>query len=161
MGNEMFGLWKGRQGRKAARAAITPFVVQTRQRLGPIPASAWRDPYVVGFLGMLITLVATRQTGPLGPAALASVQKGAWADITETEADLIGDEISFLSAGQNGAFDLGCRNATSFLAALNAVGAHDDVALGAPMPPAPVGDESGLWMQYFDAYIGGRASVEA
>src|ERR1700720_3378215 len=107
----MFGLWRGRKGRKAATAVITPFMVETRRRLGVIHPPAWRDPYVVGFLGMLITLVATRVAGPLGPAVLASVQKGAWADITETEADLIGDEIAFLSAGHNNAFDLGCRNA--------------------------------------------------
>jgi hypothetical protein len=157
----MFGLWRGRKGRKAATAVITPFVVATRQPLGLIPHPTWRDTYVVGFLGMLITLIATLVAGPLGPAALASVQKGAWADITETEADLIGDEIAFLSAGHNNAFDLGCRNAESFLAALKAVDTHDEVALGAPMTPAAGGDQSSLWVQYFDDYVGGRASVQA
>jgi hypothetical protein len=154
---DMLGLWRGRKGRKAATALIAPFMAETRRRLGVIPAPAWRDPYIVGFLGMLITLVATRATGPLGPAALASVQKGAWTDITEAEADLVGDEIAFLSAGHDNAFDLGCRNAESFLAALNAVDAHDEADLGIRIAPPTGGDGSGLWVQYFDDFVGGRA----
>jgi hypothetical protein len=116
----MLGLWKARRGRKEAGVMITPFVDQTRQRLGGIPESVWREPYVLGFLGMLITLVATRDIGKLHATALASVQAGAWADITGSDGALVGEEICFLSVAGDQRFDLGCRNARAFFEALGA-----------------------------------------
>ena len=73
----MFGLWKAFRGRRAAAGQIVPLVAGTRLRLGNIPDTAWHDPYVIGFLGMLITFIATRSTGALDTDDLAAVQAGA------------------------------------------------------------------------------------
>jgi len=160
----MFGLWKSRRARCAAREMIGPLINQSMQR-GAIPETAFRDPYIIGFLSMLITLIAKRQVGPLGAASLASVQARAWSDITGTDGALVGEEICFLSAGQDKAFDLGCRNASSFFQAVSEVFDHqrdddlaDTPALSAPFIGAREG-ESSLWARYFDAYVGSRTAV--
>src|SRR5271165_5633566 len=113
----MFGLWKSRRARNAACGMIGPLLNQSMQR-GAIPDTAFRDPYIIGFLSMLITLIAKRQVGPLGAASLAAVQAKAWTDITGADGALVGEEICFLSAGHDKAFDLGCRNATRFFEAV-------------------------------------------
>ena len=71
---------------------IIPLIDGTRLRLGNIPDTAWHDPYVIGFLGMLITFIATRSTGALDTDDLAAVQAGAWTDITGMPGDLVGEE---------------------------------------------------------------------
>jgi hypothetical protein len=76
----VFGLWKTYRGRRAAAYRIIPLIDGTRLRLGNIPDTAWHDPYVIGFLGMLITFIATRSTGPLDTDDLAAVQAGAYSD---------------------------------------------------------------------------------
>jgi hypothetical protein len=159
----MFGLLKARKARKAASAAIIPYVSQTRQRLGDIPDSAWSNAYVIGYIGTLITLFAERDAGGLGDTLLASVQADAWSDITRSDKALIGEEICFLSTADDGIFNLGCRNATSFFVALDAAGAGEpESRLDAPVDES--GERalvqamrescSGLWMQYFDAHLG-------
>ena len=107
----MFGLWKTYRGRRAAAYRIIPLIDGTRLRLGNIPDTAWHDPYVIGFLGMLITFIATRSTGPLDTDDLAAVQAGAWTDITGMPGDLVGEDICFLSASNDNRFIFGCRNA--------------------------------------------------
>ena len=159
----VFGLWKARRGRKAATTAISPLMNTTRQRLG-LPDSVWREPYVVGFLVMLITLHATRNAGSLGTAALASVQAGAWADITGMAANLVGEEICFLSAAGDKAFDLGCRNATAFFEAADLLDRRNAESLlkdrSSPMACGDTEDDrSALWARYFDAYLGNATSA--
>jgi hypothetical protein len=160
----MFGLWKSRRARSAACAMIGPLLNQSRQR-GTIPETAFRDPYIIGFLSMLITLIAKRHVGPLGAASLASVQVKAWRDITGTDGALVGEEICFLSAGGDKAFDLGCRNANSFFQAVSEGSGHrlgddfaDTRAFPAPFIDVSEGGSS-LWARYFDAYAGGRDAV--
>jgi hypothetical protein len=164
----MFGFWKAHKARKAAADAITPFVGQTRQRFGDIPESAWSNAYVIGFVTTLITLFANRDAGALGDSLLASVQAGAWSDITQSESVLLGDEVCFLSTAGDGIFELGCRNAIAFFEALDAASLRReegrfDIADAEPdgyWALAQTGGDScaGLWMNYFDAYVG-RASA--
>jgi hypothetical protein len=160
----MFGLWKSRRARSAARAMIGPLLNQSMQR-GAIPETAFRDPYIIGFLSMLITLIAKRQVGQLGAASLAAVQAKAWTDITRTDGTLVGEEICFLSAGHDKAFDLGCRNASSFFQAVSQASDHrlgDDFADTEAFPAPFIGvseGESSLWARYFDAYVGNRSAV--
>jgi hypothetical protein len=155
----MYGFWKARKARRAAAALITPFVSQTRQRLGEIPDSAWSSVYMIGFMSTLITLFAERDAGALGASALASVQSRAWSDITRTESILLGEEICFLSTAGDRTFELGCYNAAYFFEALQIGQSERDESpfdnADALASRADTGDESeaGLWMRYFDAYL--------
>lgn len=158
----MFGLWKAFRGRRAAAGQIIPLVAGTRLRLGNIPDTAWRDPYVIGFLGMLITFIATRSTGPLDTSDLAAVQAGAWTDITGMPGDLVGEEICFLSASNDNRFMFGCRNAESFVQALAAAGRQGerlDQGAAASLS-ADLEVRSTLWSRYFDAQLVEPSSAE-
>lgn len=158
----MFGLWKAFGGRRAAVGQIVPLVDGTRLRLGNIPDTAWHDPYVIGFLGMLITFIATRATGPLDTDDLAAVQAGAWTDITGMPGDLVGEEICFLSASSDSRFIFGCRNAESFVGALDAAYRQSDRLDEGPA--AYLSDDreirSTLWSRYFDAQLIEPSSAE-
>ena len=114
----MFDVWRMRQARKAAVASIAPFVETSRHRLNGIAESVWLDPYMVGFVGTLVTLAAERRSATLRTQAMGLVQADAWADITGARPDLIGEEICFLSAGRSKDFETGCRNAARFFGAL-------------------------------------------
>ena len=157
----MLDLWKAYRGRRAAAAAIIPFVDGTRRRLGGIPDSAWHDPYVVGFLGMLITVITTRLLGSLSTDALAAVQAGAWTDITGMPGDIVGEEILFLGTSRDNRFIVGCGNAETFFRALDAASRRTEQNLGAGADALPASESvedkpgSSLWSRYFDAYLVG------
>jgi hypothetical protein len=159
----MLGLLKAHRGRRAAAAAIIPFLDDTRRRLGGIPDSAWRDPYVVGFLGMLITVIAQRLVGSLSTDTLASVQAGAWTDITEMPGDVIGEEMCFLGASRDDRFILGCGNAESFFQALSAASRQSELRLDVSVSPPASLDEgearSALWSRYFESHLGGSLTA--
>src|SRR4029077_9187175 len=87
----MFRVLKTQRARRSAVAAISPFVKRSRASR-EIPDSLWFEPYFVGFMGLLITLMAPRAPS-LDTDDLAAVQSGSWAAITGMRADLIGDEI--------------------------------------------------------------------
>jgi hypothetical protein len=114
----MLGLWKARRGRRAAVAAITPFVQGSRSRLNGMVDLAWLDAYMVGFMVMLITFVVRREVGILETQALGLVQCEAWGEITGMNPDLIGEEVLLLSAARHKNFEQGCRNAIAFGEAL-------------------------------------------
>ena len=114
----MFDVWRIRQARKAAVASIRPFVETSRHRMNGIAESVWLDPYMVGFVGTLVTLAAERRSATLRTQAMGLVQADAWADITGARPDLIGEEICFLSAARSKDFETGCRNAARFFGAL-------------------------------------------
>ena len=63
----VLSLWRARRGRRAATTAISPLMNKTRQRFDGLPDSVWREPYIVGFLGMLIS----KEHGGLGFSAQA------------------------------------------------------------------------------------------
>jgi hypothetical protein len=159
---DVFGLWRTYRGRRAAASQIIPLVDGTRLRLGNIPDTVWCDPYVIGFLGMLITFIATRSAGPLDTDDLAAVQAGAWTDITGMPGDVVGEEIIFLSASNDNGFIVGCRNAESFVRALDTVGQQGEQFGEASATSLPADREarSVLWSRYFDAQLTEPSSVE-
>lgn len=152
----LLGLWKARRGRKAAVAVIAPFVQSSRQRLNGIPASAWLDPYLVGFMVMFITLVARRQVDALDSQALGLVQSGAWGDITGLKSDLIGEETLHCCETGNRDFERGCRDAISLDLALHRSNA--DFSIGG-LPDsiegrdAEVDEVMHLWEHCFDTQV--------
>lgn len=124
-------MWKRRRARRAAIAALAPLVTDSRRRLHVIPESAWLEPYMLGYLTTLITLLAEREVGRLDTDALGLVQAEAWAKITGQSEHLIGEEVSFHSVMGNRQFREGCMNAELFFRAL----------LGGAVAPPPGGDE--------------------
>jgi hypothetical protein len=154
----MLQLLRVRRARKAAVAAIHPHVERSRAQLHGISEGAWRDPYVIGFLAMLITLVAQRSERRLGEQALGLVQLDAWEEITGTKTSNIGEDICLLSATGDTAFRAGCDNALLVFEAIEAEGLgrdslrHPDVGQG---PDAPASPSTTLWSRYFDERLGG------
>lgn len=149
---KVFGLWKTYRGRRSAVAQIVPLIDGTRLRLGNIPDAAWHDPYVIGFLGMLITSIVTRRIGQIDTDDLAAAQAGAWADITGMPGDLLGEEICFLSASNDSRFIFGCHNAESFVHALDSAEPQGEGLDEGQVPPDRE-IKSALWSQYFDAQL--------
>lgn len=161
----LFGLWKARRGRKAAVAAIAPFVERSRRRLKDIPESAWLDPYLVGFMVMFITLVARREVNALDTQALGLVQCGAWGEITGMKSDLIGEETLHLCATGDRDFERGCRDAIAIDLAfyrsvvarnsdLGIVDPHDGLGFDIEAERDPdVDDIMLLWEHYFETQV--------
>jgi hypothetical protein len=114
----MIRLWDTARAKRAAISTIAPLVEATRARLGAIPAAAWQEPYLLGFMSMLIALVALWHTrGRLGSDQLGLIQLEALARIAGVHDDRIGERICFLSALDDESFLAGCRNAWLFLRA--------------------------------------------
>lgn len=159
----LFELLKARRGRKAAVALIGPLVEQSRRHAGPeIPESVWFSPYMVGFMGMLISLVAERAAGSLSSDAIGTIQVEAWHDITGCKSHAIGEEICLLSTAGHRDFVQGCDSARRFLEAL-------ENSAGQPQPnAAPPGYKrhaieydpataAALWTEYVDSHLGAPA----
>lgn len=152
----MLGLIKTRRGRKAAISLIAPFVEASRSRLSDLTEEAWLSPYIVGFMTMLISLIAERATGGLTSQSAGLVQLEAWQRVTGCNNNNIGEEICLLSSGNDPFFQEGCINAARFLAAITR-GASDDPHLprgyadhGIDYDPAVA---TLLWAEYFDARV--------
>jgi hypothetical protein len=144
------------QARRSAVAMIRPFVKRSRTKC-EIPDSMWFDPYFVGFMGMLITLAASRSGQSFDTDDLAAVQSGSWAAITGMNADLIGDEICALSAACDKRFDLGCRNALSFFQTFQSD------QLNAPFLRGEAAEQvqtsAVVWSRHFEAFVTEYLSV--
>lgn len=159
----LLGLWKARRARKAAVAAIVPFVERSRRRLSGISDAAWLDPYLVGFMLMFITLLARREVESLDSQALGLVQCGAWGEITGLKADLIGEETLHLCATGDRDFERGCRDAMTVDLALYRSSIMRNADLGIVRlqgeagfggdRDAEVEDIMLLWEHFFDAQI--------
>jgi hypothetical protein len=131
----MIRLWDTARAKRAAVSTIAPLVEATRARLGGIPAAAWQDPYLLGFMSMLIALVAVHHTRRhVDSDSLGLIQLEAFARITGVRDDRVGEQICFLSALDDEAFLAGCRNAWLFLRAYN----------GEPGPAEPDAIEADL-----------------
>jgi hypothetical protein len=167
----IIGLWKAGRGRRAAVATIAPLVERSRMRLNGIADTAWLDPYLVGFIVMLITLIAQRKVSVLDSHSLGIVQREAWAEITGLKAELIGEEVLHLSATGHRDFAAGCRNAVAFHEALSRTsgGPGEElldfpVAIAQATAPFRQQAEDGgsatenvslaaLWQLYFDDHV--------
>jgi hypothetical protein len=106
-------LSRSRRARLAAEGTILPLVEKSRLRLGDIPDAAWSDPYIVGFMMMLITIIARMEVGRIDSETICHVQAKAWQNITRQE-NPIGEEVLLLSSSSNQHFEMGCRNAAEF-----------------------------------------------
>lgn len=154
----MFGLLKVYRARKAAVALISPFVEQTQRRCRlTLTEQDWLDPYMVGFLGMLISLAAEHAAGPLDSHSAGLVQLEAWQQVTGCTSNLIGEEICLLSISGDRRFTHGCLNAGRFMDELKRPTFNH---LDQPAPGFDVHgisyDVSGataLWSDLFDAHI--------
>lgn len=152
-------LSKVRRARKAACAVILPMVARSRHRLGTIPDDAWSAPYMVGFMVMLITIIAKTEIGKIEGQPLCLVQAKAWGDITGIRSDLIGEDVLLLSAARNRDFENGCHNAmglASLLIGSSILGwqhQQSDLGMHAGTPWPDRDDLSSLWERLFDAHI--------
>lgn len=165
----MLEIWKARRARKAAVATILPLIERSRFRGNQFSDSHWLDAYMVGFLVMLITLVAQRRVHSLASDALGNVQADAWQEITGLPGNLVGEETCLLSAAGHRDFERGCENATRLMDALISGAERDpspeaggglggavfDANASATLPPG-LGDTEHdrhlqmLWREYFE-----------
>ena len=169
----MLTFWKVHHGRRAVVTAISPFIEHSRRICNDIPARAWLDPYMVGFIATLITLIAKRRYRSLEGNALAWIQASAWADLTGLDPEMIGEEICLLSEAGNRLFELGCQNGVRFFQSLfpeqrrlsisnsdeffdafiHGVVARDIETETLGQSEAHSRDIDDLWSQYFEAYV--------
>ncbi|MBA5775977.1 hypothetical protein H2509_02415 [Stappia sp. F7233] len=165
----MLEMWKARRARKAAVATILPLVERSRFRSGQFSDSHWLDAYMVGFLVMLITLVAQRRVHSLGSDTLGNVQADAWQEITGLPGNIVGEEACLLSATGHRDFERGCENASKLMNAIisgaerhpsseesgNLGGAIYDDDASAALPPG-LGDTEhdrnlqSMWREFFE-----------
>lgn len=152
----MIELWRARRARKAALRVLAPLVAGTRFRLGVIPDRTWSDPYIVGFLAMLITRVAQQRVGVLGPETLGLVQSEAFAALSGVSTDAIGQRILALSSGEDRIFEHGCNNGFMFAAAMESIDLPSSIAGDVDpqmhLSPGP-GEIVELWISNFDRYL--------
>lgn len=149
-------LWTIHSAQKAAIALLGPRVDGTRRQLGPIPQGAWLDPYIVGFITTLATIVAQRQTTGLGDTGLALVQSHVWSQLSGQSDTLIGSEIILLSLSDEPQFGRGCRAAMRFIAGLpsDMMAARQGWPGGLVSLPAQQGDiDLDRWPDFFDRRI--------
>jgi hypothetical protein len=140
-------------------------VAKSRHRLGTIPDAAWSSPYIVGFMVMLITIIAKTEIGKIEGQTLCQVQTKAWEDITALRSNLIGEEVLLLSAARNRDFEIGCQNAMTLGSMLignsifNVGNSADwqDQNLDLRDDTAAIWSErddvSSLWERFFDAHV--------
>jgi hypothetical protein len=155
----MLQLLKTRRARRAAVATICPFVERSRWKLHEISESAWLDPYMVGFLSMLITLVAKHDAGDIDGEALGLVQLAAWKEITQTDIDDIGGEICLLSASGDSAFQNGCDNAAILYGALKDAAFEPQAEPGTDYLQQDSESVAVLWARLFEDRIRASADV--
>ena len=152
-----------RRGRRAAVATISPLVERSRTSLNGIPDIAWRDPYLVGFMLTLITIVARIESRALQDHDLSLVQSQTWKAITGMDADLIGEDALTFSNSHPREFQHGCYSATMVASRLCGAAAvasigyepwQDTVAAeGNPDERCMDALATGSWADAFDAYI--------
>ena len=170
----MLGIWKSQKAARAATDLISPWVDQSRRRHGDIPYEVWRSPYVIGFVGMLVSLIVEDSSERrMGDDAIGLAQMDAWANITGVRDNLIGEEICLLSSNGHPEFLKGCVDAERFMQVLDGspdpadpdirdlvsrTDFHSDVVdFEDSASAAAFGQGSymaaALWKQYFEAAI--------
>lgn len=163
-----------RKGRRAAVATIGPLVEQSRVHLNGIPETAWRDPYLVGFMLTLITIIARIESRTLQDRDLSVVQSQAWSAITDMDADLIGEDALTLSTSHPQEFQYGCHRATIVASRLCGTAAVASIGYETWQDAVPTDEHTldggeraafsypvtGNWADAFDAYIAALPSVQ-
>ena len=163
-----------RKARRAAVAAISPIVEGSRHRLGGISDVAWSDPYIIGFMVMLISIIARMESGKISENALCLVQCRAWEDITAMQSDLMAEQLLLLSTDRNRDFEHGCHNAAAFSSVLFGSTTLQE-GVGLPIPErwpnklegeatrmfAQREDVTSVWAQVFDVHIASYAQNAA
>lgn len=121
---DLLDAWSAMRTRRVVVNAIAPMVACSRRRLGAIPPARWREPYMIGFLTMLISLFAQRRArSAISSERLGLLQGNAWQDLTGLPDDRIGEDVCLLSAEYDREFVGGCIAAARFAEAY--YGRHD------------------------------------
>jgi hypothetical protein len=111
-----------RKTSKVVVALLTPLIQGSRLRLTAFPENAWLDPYLLGFMAMLITMLARAEQRRLSDSELCAVQAKAWGELTDMNADLFGEEVTLLAETRDDRFLSGCRDAENVVALLPVTG---------------------------------------
>ena len=138
---------------KLVVATLAPLIEHSQQHLAIIPAAAWLDPYMLGFMAMLITALARTERRSLSDSDLCFIQAQAWSEPTDMSADLFGREVLLLAEADDPEFFRGCGDAEGVAQALirRSVLLQLD-ALDADANPH-------LWEQTFDARLASLAAA--
>jgi hypothetical protein len=115
----MLNLIKIVPARRAAMAALKPFVTQPHGFVTSSAQTGWLHPHVLGFLSTTVTLIAEAANGPFRNHTLAAIQASVLAAITGASAQLIGEEITLFSSSNDPDFAGGCQAAHHFMATLD------------------------------------------
>ena len=160
-------LSRARKARRAAVATISPIVEGSRQRLGGISDVAWSDPYIIGFIVMLISIIARLENSKISGNSMCVVQCRAWEEITAMTSEMMAEQLVLLSTDRNRDFELGCQNAAAFSAILfgtetlqegaGVAGAERWLNRSEEGEPATGfvqrEDVDAAWIQFFDVHI--------
>lgn len=166
-------LSRTRKARRAAVATISPIVEGSRHRLGGISDVAWSDPYIIGFLAMLISIIARLESSKISGDSLCVVQCRAWEEITAMTSETMAEQLLLLSTDRNRDFELGCHNAAAFSAILFGTETLQEGAglAGAERWQTSLEGESttafaqredvdAAWTQFFDVHIAASACAK-
>jgi hypothetical protein len=135
---------------------IAPLLVQSRQRVA-FSGEVWLEPYLIGFMAMLIAYIATRRVASIDSDTLALIQAEVWHEITDHDESVLAEELIRLSLGQDQMFEAGCRNGASFGQALCAHKSfHSGLDGGEADDVVTV-----LWQDVFDQYVKNNFSVSS
>ena len=100
-----------RHARRAAIVALAPLIADSLERQPVPPASIWYEPYLIGLLASLITIVARRAEPELDEEALGAVQMDAWGRLTGMNERHFAREMCSLCLDHDLAFLQGCDDA--------------------------------------------------
>lgn len=158
-------LWRARRTSALVAQTLSPAIGGTVLRLGGVPAHAWLDPYALGFVVSLVTLVAgaLRNHGPQG---LGFVQVDCWQRLTGVRDGALGERICLLSAGNDPAFMRGSRDARDYYLRTSEAGGLLRLAGSPSRIPhleAPTGGSGGaeyVWSTTIERHLGAALGLE-
>jgi hypothetical protein len=158
-------LWSARRTSTLVTRTLSPAIGGTVLRLGGVPAHAWLDPYALGFVVTLVTLVAgtLRNHGPQG---LGFVQVDCWQRLTGVKDGALGERICLLSAGSDPAFMRGSRDARDYYLRKSESGGLLRLETFSPrISPleAPTGGSGGaeyVWSTTIERHLGAALGLE-
>lgn len=120
-------LARTRRAGKLVVAALGPLILRSSRRFHGIPSRAWLDPYILGFMAMLITALARTEHPTLSDADLCVLQASTWSELTEMDAELFGAEVVLLAESHDSQFLSGCCDAENVIAAISIAKASQQV----------------------------------